>query len=269
MKWPVDHQMNAISLFTFLYCSTLFVIVLAKHHDQLRYLRLTSEIVQPARLIGLWRVPRLSPRHFNVAGGVLLMCFACAALGIATRLWLLVAVVDYFLYFGQIRTLAYVVRKSNLIPQFLIVLVLAHSDSAMSARHGCPCWPVTILKLLVVQVYLSGAFCKLRNSGFRWSSGAQLQGILMHQHMLFDLPWASKLAGKRKLCSAFAGLVLFHQLTFPLIFVFRGTEIFYVGFALLFHLASLILMRINYLTYQGPSYIIFVVVPLSRVIFGH
>ena len=221
MTSPLDPAMNLVSLVTFFYCSTLFVIVAIKHSDQLKYLGLTSGIVRPARVFGLWRIPRLSPFYFNIACGMFLFCLAFAALGIATRVWLSLAIIVYFLYFGQIRTLSYVVRKTNLIPQFLQFLALAHSARTMSLCYEYSCWPMMLLKLVVVQVYLSGAYSKLRNSGLRWASGTQLQGILIHQHLLFDIPLAFKLAGNRRLCAVFAGLVLFHQLTFPVIFAVR------------------------------------------------
>jgi hypothetical protein len=260
--------MTVLRMFTVVYCSTLLLILSANHRDQLKYVRVTCEVVRPARVLGLWSVPRLSTAYFNLAGAVLFFSLVLAALGIAVRVWLVLTIVAYFVYFGQLRTLSYVGRKANLIPQLLAILFFAYSDRSISIHDDYP-WPLVIMKVLVVQVYVSGAYCKLSKAGLRWATGRQMQGILMHQYLLFDIPGAIKLARHPRLCAVAASLVLFHQVSFPIIFFVRSAEVYYVAFAVLFHVINIGVMRIDYLRYHGPSYIVFLAVPLSRLMNRH
>jgi hypothetical protein len=87
---------------------------------------------------------------------------------------------------------------------------------------------------------------------------------LLLQHMKFDIPVAAKVAKSRPLCTLIAVATLGHQITFPIILLLPRAELYYVVAALLFHLCTKILMRIDYLTYQGPSYVIFAVLPLGH-----
>lgn len=255
--------MNFSRLFVILYCSTLFVVFSCRYRDQLRYLKLIRGIQRPAKLLGRWNIPGLSPLSFGIAGIAFLLCLALAITGVAPRLALLACCILYFLYFGQIRTLSYVVRKSNLIPQLLFVMALAPGLSHPLMETG-PIWPLVILKMLIIQVYASAGYSKLRNSGLHWATSSQLQSILLLQHMKFDIPLAFRVAKSDSLCSVLALLTLSHQITFPIVFLFPRLELYYVVAALLFHLGTRSLMRIDYLTYQGPAYLIFVVIPLGR-----
>jgi uncharacterized membrane protein YphA (DoxX/SURF4 family) len=226
-------------------------------------MKLTNRMERPAKLLGRWNIPKLSPVLFGMTGIALLFCLALAIIGVMPRLALLACCIIYFLYFGQIRTLSYVVRKSNLIPQLLFVMALA-PGLHRSFMETCPTWPILIGKILLIQVYVSAGYSKLRNSSFHWATSSQLQGILLLQHMKYDIPLAVKVARNERLCSALAILTLIHQLTFPIVLVVPRLEPYYVVTALLFHLSTRLLMQIDYLTYQGPAYLIFVVLPLGN-----
>lgn len=255
--------MNFSRLFIILYCSTLFVVFSYRYRDQFRYMMLMKGMENPAKLLGRWNVPRLPPALFAIVGITFLLCLALAIIGVVPRLALLASSIFYFLYFGQIRTLSYVVRKSNLIPQLLIVMALAPGLNR-PFMEPCPTWPIVISKILLIQVYVSAGYSKLRASGLKWATSSQLQGILLLQHMKFDIPLAATVARNQWLCSVFAIVTLSHQLTFPIVLLLPRLEPYYVLAALSFHLGTKLLMRIDYLTYQGPAYFIFAVIPLGN-----
>jgi hypothetical protein len=257
--------MNFTRLFVILYSSIIFLVVSLRHRDHLQYLVLTENLVNPAKLFGRWRILRLSPLSFNIVGVCFLIALASAALGICARLALFLGVLLYFLYFGQIRTLSYVVRKSNLIPQLLLLMALAPGTN-QPIHASSPQWPIFIAKMAVAQVYVSAAYSKLRNSGLRWATASQLQGILVTQHLKYDIPIANALASHRAVCSFLAFAVFSHQISFPIVLLYPGLEVTYVGAALLFHFGTLVTMRIDYLTYHAPAYLVFLVIPLGRLL---
>jgi hypothetical protein len=256
-------------LLTMLYCLTLFVIISMKHREQRAYVTLMSGLLPSARLFGLWRMPRLSPRMFDAAGCFLLAMLALGVLEIFTQFALLLAIPAYFFYFGQIRTMSYIGRKSNLIPQFLFVIGLTHFASLFGHTYATTLWAILVLKMIVIQVYISGAYSKLRNSGFAWLQAQQFQGVLLHQDLLLDIPIARLLAGNTLFCTLIPPLILLHQLTFPLSLIATSVEPFYVVAALLFHIGTFVVMKINYLVYHAPCYIVFAVVPFTRYLMAH
>jgi hypothetical protein len=130
--------------------------------------------------------------------------------------------------------------------------------------EACPTWPIVIIKILIIQIYVSAGYSKLRATGLKWATSSQLQGILLLQHMKFDIPVAVRASKSELLCSVLAILTISHQITFPIILLFPSLELYYVVAALLFHLGTRLLMRIDYLTYQGPAYFIFAVLPLGH-----
>jgi hypothetical protein len=258
--------MNCTRLFIILYCSTLAVIFIFKHGDEAKYQRLMIGLVAPGKLFGRWRLPELSPFYFNVVGFCYFAALTSAALGVYSTISLLLGTICYFLDFSQIRTLSYVGRKSNLIPQFLVVMatVPAASESLwIPSAH----WPLVILKLLVIQTYVSAGYSKLSNQGIRWASADQIQGILIRQHLYFDIPLSCKMASSRTLCAVLSVIVLCHQLTFPIVLILPSLEPLYVGLALLFHVTTLFSMKVDFLTYHAPSYLAFAVIPLGDYFF--
>lgn len=255
--------MNYDRLFVVLYCSAVFAVFSYHFRDQWRYMTLTRGIFPQALFLGKWPVPRLSSRIFGAVGLAFLLCLGLATFGIMPRLFLLTCCVLYFLYFGNIRSLSYVVRKSNLVPQLLFVMALAPGVSR-PLTEPCPTWPLSIVKILIIQVYFSAAYSKLRATGLQWATPSQLQSILMLQNMKFDIPLAAKAAQNGLSCSAIGVLTLVHQVTFPIVLLFPRLEPYYVIAALLFHLGTKLLMRIDYLTYQGPAYISFAIIPLGH-----
>jgi hypothetical protein len=255
--------MNFVRLFAVSYCSVLGCVFATRHLDQLRYLKLISPIEKPSRMFGLWKVPRLSSIQFNLVGFGFLAALVLVVCGSYARMASLVAVALYFLYFAQIRTLGYISRKSNLIPQFLFVLAMVPA-TGRALNVISPMWPILLLKILLIQIYASAAYSKLANSGFKWGGASHMAKTLVVRHMTYDIPLAFRVAKYPWICALLGSIVLIHQITFPIVLFATRLEPAYVIVALLFHLSSIFLMRVNYLIYQGPAYLIFAVIPFGQ-----
>ena len=257
--------MNAVQVFVTLYCATLAATIALCHGDQLRWLRLTRGFERTGAVLGRWRLPHLSDTQFHLLGALLVLCLVSAAANVVPRAALLSAAILYFPYFGQILRLSYVNRKTNLMPQILLVLAVAPGTGETVTDPASP-WGLLIVQAILAQVYLSAAICKLVHSGVRWADGSVLQAVFLGQHLSYDLPLTEWLARHRWLCSGLAAATLLHQLTFWLVLVVPGLWLPYAMFGLLFHVATLVLMRINYLTYQAPAFLVFVAAPLARML---
>ena len=256
---------NSVQLFASMYCGAIAAMVGIRHADQFAWLKLTRPISKPARILHRWPVPRLTDAQFHGVGGGLFVSLVLAALGIHPTIALLFAVIFYFLYFGQIITLSYVVRKIYLIPQVLLLLAAA-PGMGQRLDWNVASWPLLMVEALLAQMYLSSAFCKLRASGMAWVSWRQLQGILLDHHLTYDLPLSGRLAQSGFFCTVFGCGALAFELTFWVILVVPRLSPAYALMGLLLHLGALILMRIDYLTYHAPLYLVFVVKPVARLL---
>jgi hypothetical protein len=256
--------MNCVRLFVALYCGTIALIVALRHVDQLRYVKMRSSSEPTAKIAGWWSVPRVTVTSFNLVAAALVGCLALAAgaSGPISRCALFLSAILYFLYFGQILGVSYVHRKSNLIPQVLLILALAPGATSDLNSHA-ERWPLILIQALVAQVYLSSSYCKLRNMGLAWARGYQLQGVLLLHHMYYDLPLSATLAESLLFCKLLSGAVVVLESTFWMPLLVPQSALVYAGCGLLFHIATLILMRIDYLTYHCPVYLVFVVTPLA------
>lgn len=252
------HTPNAAGMFARLFCAALAVQVLLNFGQQYRFY-----MSQPAKLygnghklLGLISLPVLSRNQFLAAGGCLVICLLLVASGIYPRPAVFMALICCVLYFAQIMPLAYIQRKANLIPIVLLILLVSSSLnkplSSTSTR-----WELTLVKLALAQIYFSAGLEKMRRSGFKWLNGAYLQAHLLENYLWTDRPAALAVASNLIVCAALSTFVLIFELTFAIVVFFPMLAFFYVGFALIFHVGTLITMRINYLKYLWPVYLVF------------
>lgn len=206
--------------------------------------------------MGLVPLPVLSRYQFLSSGICFVFCLLLVSLGIYPRLNVLVSLICSFLYFGQIISMAYIQRKANLIPIVLLVLLVSPSLSE-SLSSPSTHWEFMLIKLALIQVYLSAAIEKMRQSGAKWINGKYLQGYLLENYLWADRPAALALAENLTTCAIMSSLVLIFELTFGIVLFLPALTFVYVGFAFVFHLGTLITMRINYLKYIWPVYLVF------------
>ena len=258
-------SVNYVRLFTFLYCAAIACAICIRHADQLAYLRLTRPITVPARILHRWPVPRLTDTQFDSAGVGLVAALLLAAGGVMPTAFLLVSAGLFFIYFGQILSLSYVLRKVSLIPQILLLLAVAPGITRALGSAG-PKWPLLLIQALLAQMYLSSGICKIRKAGISWGAPGQLQGILLQHHLTYDLPLAAKLARSRWICGILGYGALTLELTFWIALVAPRTAPYYALAGLALHVGAFFLMRIDYLTYHAPSYLVFAVPALAKML---
>lgn len=259
--------MNIVRLFAILYCGSLSVIVIWRHRQQSRYARLLGPFETPEKVLGRWRIPRLNNRQFHLVGFCFVGCLVLGMLQPTARIALATAIPLYFVYFGQFLGISYVVRKSNLIPQILLILVLSPSiDKALPVASSR--WVLLTIQALLVQVYLSSAYSKLRNTGFAWVSAREQQGILLFHDLCYDLPFSRRLANIDRLCWLMGISAFVFEASFWIILVISKLSWIYAIVGILFHVTTWFLMKIDYMTYQGPAYWVLVVTPLAHRLLG-
>jgi hypothetical protein len=258
--------MNTVRLFNVLYCGALALIVLLRHADQRRYLELVRSFETPAAFLGRWVVPRFNDRTVHILGLGFVGCVLLGGLALSiSRLALLAAAGLYFLYFSQFIGLAYVARKSNLVPQILALLACCPEINAPWKMRTSSLL-LTAVETLIALVYFSSAFCKLRNSGLAWMSAKQMQGILIFHHLYYDMPLSLRIAHSTRFCRVIGTVALIFEISFIGVIALPRLALLYAIAGLLFHLGTWRLMKIDYLTYFGPAYLVFFVQPLASVL---
>ena len=249
---------NNLRLFAMLYCGALCAQILYSFRDQARYVA-TPDTLAPPRplLLGRVALPTLGVVEFKVVGLCLCASLLLVCLGLWPRCFLITAIACYFLYFNQILNLGYVIRKTNVVPFILLVLLAAPGTGApLHAPNAA--WPLHLVRALLSLVYFASAVAKLRASGFGWISGGRtLQAYLLEHDLLVDAPWGRRLAERQTLCFLLSLGILLFELTFPVIVLLPGLSPVYGAIGVAFHLSTDLTMKINYLKYTGLAYPVF------------
>lgn len=252
------HSPNETGMFAKLFCAALAVQLLFNFRQQYRYFQTEPWKIygRTQRLLGLLHLPALNQYQFLGSGLCMMMSLILVCIGFYPHIFIFIALVNYFLYFSQIISLAYVQRKTNLLPIVLLILLISPSlDKPLAAPSTD--WELVLVKIALVQVYFSAGLQKLVRSGLRWGNGRNLQAYLIENYLWSDKKNALVLACRPTLCMVLSFLTLVFELTFWLVVFFPSLAFFYVAFAILFHTGTLITMRINYLKYMGPVYLVF------------
>ncbi|MBS1522337.1 MAG: hypothetical protein JST50_15155 [Bacteroidetes bacterium] len=249
---------NSTGMFARLFCALLAVLVSFNFVKQYRYF-LTQPLKlygKGPRLLGLLLLPALNRYQFLTCGAGFILCLLLVVLNMYPYIAIAIALICYFLYFSQIISLAFIQRKANLIP--IVLLILLFSPSLDKPLHfPSSTWELVLIKIVLIQVYFSAAIQKIRHSGLGWLNGQYLQAYLIENYIWTDRNAALAIASNTIFCAILSTLVLIFELTFGLVLFLPQLTFIYVGFALLFHLGTLITMRINYLKYLGPVYLVF------------
>jgi len=250
---------NQVRMFLALFCITFAVQLIKNFADQLSYLKTSPlRIYGNAPLVlGTIRMRSVNATLFVLFGILLILSLASAASGLFVRMSIGVALVSYFFYFGQITSLAYVQRKTNLIPLVLLILLVSPSIG-QPFGVSTPQWPLILVKIAIVQMYLSAGTQKLRNVGLHWISGDSLRAYLTQHYLWGDMKGAIALANHPRICAVLSTLVLTFEMTVWIILFVPGATYLYVVAGILFHAATYFTMRINYLKYLCPVYTVFI-----------
>lgn len=281
-------ELGNLALFVSLFCAGLLLQTLINFPEQLDFLvrraafdaqlDMTPSYLRQAPLLGLASVPELGRLGFVLAAAVFGASLLGAALGVRARLLVVVALVMFFVYFGQILELGYVRRKTNLIPFILLILVMAPdlrrcSPSVWFAAlrrirqpdpSSTPAWPLVLIKVLLAWSYLSSGLSKIRNTGWSWASGEVLQANLAERALASDPPLALWLAAKPALCQLASIVTLVFEFGFWTVLLLPSFGPLYALAGLGFHAGIELTMGIHYLKYWGLAYLVFVDLALIR-----
>ena len=250
---------NYTLMFTKLFCITLALQISLNFKAQLRYFQTEPRKIYgaPLTLLDILKLPELNTVQFISSGLGLICCLLLAAAGVVTRLFIGIAIPLYFLYFNQIISLAYVQRKTNILPLVLLILLVSPSVTLPLGNMASVKWPIILIEACIAQLYLSSGVQKLKQSGLGWCNGETLQAHLFANYLWSDRKTGFIIAQKRWLCTLLSIFTMLFELSFWLILFFPQLTYIYVSAALLFHLGTLLTMRINYLKYLLPVYMVF------------
>lgn len=251
---PPEAQLAA---FRTVYCAAVALILVARLPEYTRFLRTTTRVEKPPRVLAWLPLPQLGAGASLGVGALTTIALLAASAGLWPAVVLAVAAVGALLYFAQVVQHPAVRRKANTIPVILWLLAAASLVPGTPDPRVAPAVLFTI-KLLVAQIYFSAGLAKLRAAGWRWSDGKTLRAWLVHYHLRDDSPLALAAASSASLCRCGAGTVLFFELTFWLVIPFPALAWIYVPLGILFHAATALLMRIHYWIHLGPAYLVFV-----------
>ena len=250
---------NYTLIFTKLFCITLALQISLNFNAQLRYFQTSPRKIygNPLKLLNAFKLPELTTVQFKLSGLGLIVCLLLATAGIVTRVFIGLAIPLYFLYFSQIISLAYVQRKTNLLPLVLFILLVSPTITFPLNNMASVKWPIILIEACIAQLYLSSGIQKLKQSGLGWCNGETLQAYLFENYLWSDRKIAFVIAQKRWLCTLLSIFTLLFELSFWLMLFFPQLTYIYVSAAILFHIGTLLTMRINYLKYLLPVYMVF------------
>lgn len=259
-----QYKAEDLVLFTKLFSIIFAILLLFNFYNQYRFFRTSPQKVyaKKVKILGLFYLPDLSEKQFLLLGFTLLLSLMMIAFGIYTKLFIAIALLSYFSYYSSIIKLDYIQRKTNLLPFILIVLLLSPALNK-DADTSYPSWEILLIKIGIVQMYLSSGIQKLKHSGIKWCNGYSLQAYLLENYLWNEKKTALIISKKRWLCSLLSWLTLLFELGFVFIIFFPSLTYLFVTLAFLFHWGTYISMRINYLKYLLPVYMIFFTDPFS------
>jgi hypothetical protein len=254
---------NDVRLFAVLLTGYLAGQMLISWRWQLGYFRVSRTIEDPGRLLALVLLPTLTEWQFSIAGAAIIIGCVLGAAGLRTGFAL--AAVGCLAYFSQIRLLDTVQRKVNLLPQLLVLLAITPASVGVRPAPADG-WLMLTTKVLLALVYVSAGLMKLQTSGLRWADGRALQTFLLAADLRYDVPRARALATRRQVCAALSTAVLAFELLGWLLLFSRRGEFAFAAVGLALHAGMFVFLRVNYLKYLGPAYLVFAAPPLAGII---
>lgn len=259
--------LNLVAIYQQSFCLCLALIVLfnlSKHKELI-----DSDVLflygSAKKVFNRIKIPQLTPRYFYFSGVILIISLLFAGIGIYTRFFLALALCFYFIYFSQLIVYEDVGRKTHMMPFMLGIFLIAPGLEQPWISENVY-WPLWMAKLVIVQMYVSAAIQKFKNTGFKWSDGNLLRDYLIAHDLWHGMPVARIVAQKLWLCRLLSTGVMLFQLSIWVILIWPELTIFYALVAISFHLSTSMIMRIHYLKYLSCSYIVLFIEPVAPLI---
>lgn len=237
------------------FCFWTLLVHLPQSSKQFLYVKRGLNFRAGQHLFQDWRLPALNHWQFLFFNLIFCVSLVMVGLHIYTRLFLFTGVVAYFFYFGQIRIMLNILRKTNMIPVFLFLFLVSPATTQSGLSNE---WlTVFLLKFSVVQVYVSAGIQKLRFTGIKWADGKSLQHDLLHHYAWGDAKAAFLVAKNPNVTKGLAIFTLIFECSFFLILVFPALTYVYLIAGLIFHMGTSATMKIHYILYFLPAYLVF------------
>jgi hypothetical protein len=237
------------------------------------------------KLLGIqYHVPALSFGMYAILMGATVSMI----LGKNTRTSILVIILCVFYLKGVRDSFAGDVHHREIIPMQILFLFLlskcgkAHSRDARQrhipegVQEWEASWPIKTMQLYVALFYFWSVIAKVRTSGWVWFAG---EGKIQEVLILRSVRWgvtdqgeflknglSFELAQHPELIQIFSILVLAFELGFPLLLLIKSVKLrlaFIVGVTT-FHIASFVLMDVNFLLIPFVYLIFFDLVPIHQ-----
>ena len=237
------------------------------------------------KLLGIqYHVPALSFGMYAILMGATVSMI----LGKNTRTSVLVVILCVFYLKGVRDSFAGDVHHREIIPMQILFLFLlskcgeVHSRDARQrhipegVQEWEASWPIKTMQLYVALFYFWSVIAKVRTSGWVWFAG---EGKIQEVLILRSVRWgvtdqgeflknglSFELAQHPELIQIFSILVLAFELGFPLLLLIKSVKLrlaFIVGVTT-FHIASFVLMDVNFLLIPFVYLIFFDLVPIHQ-----
>ena len=236
------------------------------------------------KLLGIqYHVPALSFVLYAVLMGATVMMI----LGKQTRPAIIVMILCIFYLKGVRDSFSGDVHHRYIIPiQILFLFLLSkcgevHSRDAQRLSHQGKgvqeweaSWPIKMMQLYVALFYFWSVIAKVRVSGWVWFAGeGRIQEVLIHRSVRWGMneqgevlknALSFELAQHPDIIHIFALMVLAFELGFPLLLFMKSVKLrlaFILGVTL-FHIATFVLMDVNFILIPFVYLIFFDLVPI-------
>jgi hypothetical protein len=214
----------------------------------------------------------LTPSGILALKGVMIVSLLASTLGILTSFSTKATFLLVLLYQGLVRSFGHYNHDEMLAVYYLAILAFVPCGDDFSFDHWTRRtepnqpriaygFPILLMQLLMSWVYFSSALVKLRVAGMKYLSPDNLP-VLAIFHSLDNLHdtsfklafWLPQIRG---VLPFIVVMVLVWELIFPLAIFWQRARRWILGFGILFHVATLLLMNI-FFPYQLAMYLIFV-----------
>lgn len=235
------------------------------------------------KLLGIqYHVPALS----FVMYAILMGSTIAMILGKHTRMSILVIILCIFYLKGVRDSFSGDVHHRYIIPMQILFLFLlskcgeVHSRDARQHHHPAEVleweasWPIKTMQLYVALFYFWSVWAKVRVSGWVWFAGeGRIQEVLIHRSVRWGVTdkgevltngLSFELAQHPELIQIFGLLVLAFELGFPLLLFIKSAKwrLAFIMGVTIFHIATFVLMDVNFLLIPFVYLIFFDLVPI-------
>jgi len=144
------------------------------------------------------------------------------------------------------------------VPFLLAPLTATLHDREPRREHG---WPIRSGMVIAALIYCLAGYHKLRRSGLDWAIGDNVRYVLLWGPTVGEAMWEglARWVGERDWAARSTGaFILTFELTFPIALLRRGLQPLYAVVAVALHVATFILLGLDYWAWAATVLLLFV-----------